>query len=197
MGAGGSATTIWPGVEAHEHRMAAERPVEVGVVSAIPVERLSRLHAATWIDRRLIDGQSELARDAGFGREVRDAEAHRRQWLVEQELAVERDGQLRLSANALEQLRRRELLRVADRLSNEMGRDFTEARSGERIEGILRSSVDMVSGRHSLIERAHDFTLVPWRPTHERQIGKPISGIMRETGVSWTIGRERGGPSIS
>ena len=87
--------------------------------------------------------------------------------------------------------------RVADRLSNELCRDFTEVRSGERIEGILRSSVDTVSGRHSLIERAHDFTLVPWRPTLERQIGKPISGIIRETGVSWTIGRERGGPSIS
>ncbi|WP_454882618.1 relaxase/mobilization nuclease RlxS [Sphingomonas oryzagri] len=184
-------------VEAHEQRMAAERPVEVGVVSAIPVERLSRLHAATWIDQRLTDAQSEPARNAGFGREVRDAEARRRQWLVEQELAVESDGHLRMSANALDQLRRRELLRVADRLTNELGSDFTEARSGERIEGVLRRSVEMVSGRHALIERAHDFTLVPWRPALERQIGKPVSGIMREAGVSWTIGRERGGPSIS
>jgi type IV secretory pathway VirD2 relaxase len=184
-------------VKVHEQRVAAERPVEVGLVSATPVERLSRMNAATWIDKRLIDGQSEPARDTGFGRDVREAEVRRRQWLVEQDLGVERDGQLRMSANALDQLRRRELLRVADRLTNELGRDFTEARAGEPIEGVLRRSVEMVSGRHALIERAHDFTLVPWRPALERQIGKPVSGIMRETGVSWTIGRERGGPSIS
>lgn len=55
----------------------------------------------------------------------------------------------------------------------------------------------MVSGRHVLIERAHDFTLVPWKPALERQIGKPVSGIVREAGINWAVGRERSGPSMS
>jgi type IV secretory pathway VirD2 relaxase len=184
-------------VEGHERRMAADRPVEVAVESSLPVERLSRLDAATWIDRRLADGQPEPARHIGFGQDVREAETRRRQWLLEQDLAVERDGEVRVAANMLEQLRRRELLRIADRLSNELGRDFAEARVGERIEGVVRRPVEMVSGRHVLIERAHDFTLVPWKRTLERQIGKPVSGIVREAGISWAVGRERGGPSIS
>ena len=30
----------------------------------------------------------------------------------------------------------------------------------------------------------------------ERQIGKPVAGIMRADGISWTFGRQRSGPSI-
>ena len=70
-------------------------------------------------------------------------------------------------------------------------------RAGERLEGRLVRPVEMASGRHALIERSRDFTLVPWRPVLERHIGKNVSGIMREGGVSWTIGRQRSGPSIS
>ncbi|WP_454883456.1 relaxase/mobilization nuclease RlxS [Sphingomonas oryzagri] len=183
-------------VEAYEQRLAVDRPVEAAVQSWVPVERLAHTEAATWIDRRLVEGRAEPARDLGFGREVRDAEVRRRQWLVEQELASEQDGRMRYASDLIEQLRRRELLRVAARLSDELGLDFSEARQGERIEGIVRRPVEMVSGRHALIERAHDFTLVPWRPTLERQIGKPVSGILREAGTSWTVGRERDGPSI-
>jgi len=55
----------------------------------------------------------------------------------------------------------------------------------------------MTSGRYALVEKSREFTLVPWRPVLERQIGKPVSGIMRGDGISWTFGRGRGGPSIS
>jgi hypothetical protein len=55
----------------------------------------------------------------------------------------------------------------------------------------------MASGRHALVERSRDFTLVPWRPVLERQLGKPVAGIMRDGGINWTLGRQRSGPSIS
>jgi type IV secretory pathway VirD2 relaxase len=85
---------------------------------------------------------------------------------------------------------------ASESFSDELGLDFSEARQGERIEGVVKQTVEMVSGRYAVIGRAHDFTLVPWRPTLERQIGKPVSGIVREAGTSWSIGRERDGPSI-
>jgi len=72
-----------------------------------------------------------------------------------------------------------------------------EATAGVRIEGRLSRMIEMTSGRYALIEKSREFTLVPWRPVLERQIGKPVSGIMREEGVSWTFGRQRSGPSIS
>lgn len=55
----------------------------------------------------------------------------------------------------------------------------------------------MASGRFALIEKSREFTLLPWRQVLEKQIGKQASGIMRESGISWTFGRGRAGPEIS
>jgi hypothetical protein len=137
------------------------------------------------------------ARDAGFGREVRAALDARRQWLVEQDLAEESVQGIRLRQNALAILQRRELLRVAAGLSEELGKEFVEPKPGARIEGRVARQVDMVSGRFALIEKSREFTLVPWRSVLEKQIGKQASGIMREGGISWTFGRGRAGPEIS
>jgi len=94
-------------------------------------------------------------------------------------------------------LQRRELLRIAGQLSEELGKSFREARTGDRVEGRLVRSVELASGRHALVERSRDFTLVPWRPVLDRQLGKPVAGIMRDGGINWTLGRQRSGPSIS
>ena len=100
-------------------------------------------------------------------------------------------------ANMIATLQRRELLRVAGQLSGELGLAFTETRPGERVEGLVKKHIDLASGRFALIEKSREFTLVPWRDVLERQIGKGVSGIMREGGVNWTIGRGRGGPVVS
>ena len=55
----------------------------------------------------------------------------------------------------------------------------------------------MLSGRFALVEKSREFTLVPWRPVLERQLGKQAGGIMRTDGISWRIGRGRSGPEIS
>ncbi|TIW14940.1 MAG: DUF3363 domain-containing protein, partial [Mesorhizobium sp.] len=72
-----------------------------------------------------------------------------------------------------------------------------EARSGERVEGTLGRSVELASGKYAVIEKSREFTLVPWRPVLERHIGKEVCGIMRGEGISWAIGRQRSGPSVS
>jgi uncharacterized protein DUF3363 len=48
------------------------------------------------------------------------------------------------------------------------------------------------SGRFALIERAHDFVLVPWRPMLERARGQAVSGSVGGEGISWSIGIKRG-----
>ena len=94
-------------------------------------------------------------------------------------------------------LRQRELSTGAAQFSSELGLSFVPAAQGERIDGILRRRVDLASGRFALVENGREFTLVPWRPVLERHIGKEISGFARHDGISWSIGRGRGGPSIS
>src|SRR5690606_9005972 len=182
---------------AFEARQFRERPVAVDVLSSLPLDRLIEADAATWLDRELIADDPVTVREAGFGREVRAAQALRRQWLIAEGLAEEQDGRLVGQRGMLAALRRRELLRVASRLSDELDMPFAEAGVGDRIEGRLVRPVEMASGRHALIERSRDFTLVPWRPVLEQHVGKPVAGVVRESGISWTFGRQRRGPSVS
>jgi len=182
--------------EAYERRQLAARPVRVDLLSSGGLEALVEADAATWLDQDLASGRAKPTRDAGFGRDVADARRRRAQWLVDQDLAGRTPDGVSLRPGALETLRRRELLRVASEVAGEVGKPFVEAGTGDRFSGIYRRQVETVSGRYALIERAHDFSLVPWRPVLERQIGKEISGIMRGRDVSWTFGRQRSGPEI-
>lgn len=177
----------------HEARLVRARPVEVELVSAVPLERLGRWEGATWLDRQLAWEEKEPLRDAGFGREVRSALAVRRLWLVEQELASESAGRFSLRPDAVALLQRRELLRVAGEIAGDTGLSFAETGDGSRIEGVLRRRLDLASGRFAMIENGRDFSLVLWRPVLARALGREVSGVVRgDGGVSWTIGRQRG-----
>ena len=181
---------------AFEVRLATDRPVTVELLSSVPLERLKTMNAATWLDRDLTDAQPLPMRDGGFGRGVRSAQMARQAWLIEQGLAEEVSGQMTYRPDMLSMLQKRELLAMGKRLSEELGKPFEEARQGERIDGIFRRRIDLTSGRFALIEKSRDFSLVPWRPVLECHAGKPVAGILREGGVSWTIGRSRSGPSL-
>lgn len=180
-----------------ETRKLRDRPVGVEILSAQPLDKLPDAEAATWLDREAVAPMPTLLRDAGFGHEVGEAQARRRQWLIAEGFAEETDGVTSYRKGMMAALQRRELLRVAGQLSDELNLPFVEATSGARIDGVFRRPVDLVSGRYALIEKSREFTLVPWRPVLEPHIGKPVSGLMRGDGISWTIGRGRSGPSIS
>ncbi|HEY6870368.1 MAG TPA: DUF3363 domain-containing protein, partial [Novosphingobium sp.] len=184
-------------VVAHEASRLRDRPVAITLLSAQPIERLVEADAATWIDRELVSGTPEPARDAGFGHDLREAQARRRQWLVAQGFAEETGGGTTFPNGMIAALQRRELLRVAGQLAEELKMPFREVAEGARVEGVYRRPVELVSGRFVLVERSRDFTLVPWRPVLERQIGKSVSGLMRGDGISWSIERGRSGPGIS
>ncbi len=182
---------------AYERRQAKDAPVVVQTLSALPLDRQLGTNGATWLDRELVADAPVSLRDSGFGHEVRDALARRRQWLIEQNLARGDQSRTIYRANILGMLRGRELARVAGQLSGELGLDYAEVRSGERIEGVYRRSLDLASGRFAVIEKSREFTLVPWRPVLERSLGKPVSGIARGETISWTLGQQRSGPSIT
>ena len=183
--------------EAFERRQLRSQPVAVEILSAAAIERLPKMEAATWVDRELVTDTPTPLRDAGFGREVRSAQALRRQWLIAQQLADEQGGETVYRRGMLATLQRRELLRIAGEISEALGKPFGEVSKDARIDGVFVRPVEMASGRHALIERSRDFTLVPWRQVLDRQVGKPVAGIMRGGGINWTLGRQRRGPTIS
>lgn len=182
--------------EAYERGQARQHPITVEILSHLSLTQQLGADGATWLDRDLVAEAPVATRDAGFGREVRDALARRRQWLVEQELAREDQHRTIYRRDLLSVLRRRELTRIATQLSGELGLAYAEPRQGDRIEGVYRRRLDLASGRFALIEKSKEFTLVPWRSVLERNLGKPIDGIVRGDAISWTLGRKRGGPSI-
>jgi type IV secretory pathway VirD2 relaxase len=181
---------------AYERMQARISPVNVQTLSTLPLDRQVGAEGATWLDRELIGDTKTAIRDAGFGRDVRDALVQRRQWLIDQELAREEQDRVIYRGNMLALLRRRELARVGAQLSAELGLNYAEPYPGERIEGIYRRRLDLASGRFALIEKSREFTLVPWRPALERNLGKAVSGIPHGDAISWTLGRQRSGPSI-
>jgi type IV secretory pathway VirD2 relaxase len=182
----------------YEAKLTKERPVIVNTLSSLPLDQQCKFNGATWLDQELVSDTSAPIYNAGFGKEMKAALTQRRQWLMAQGLGAKSElGLWKPAPNMLDTLRRRELLRVAGQLSDELGLSFVESRNGDRIDGIVKRHVDFAQGRFALIEKSREFTLVPWRDVLEKQIGKQVGGIMRESGVSWTIGRGRGGPAIS
>ncbi len=179
-----------------EERRVEASPVAVRTLTTVLLEQQIGAVGATWLDRRLVSG-AEVSRDSGFGREVREAQTRRRQWLIAEGLAQETAGQITYRPDMLTVLRQRELTRVGRQLAQDAGLAYAEARNGQRIEGSYRRAVDLASGRFAVIETSRELSLVPWRPVLERHVGKQVSGIMRDDAINWTIGRGRAGPSIS
>jgi hypothetical protein len=183
-------------VSAYEARQHRDNPVAVEVLSPAPLAELAQADAATWLDRELQAASPTPVRDAGYGRDVRQALTQRAQWLIDAELA-ERDGQrVRLVPQAMETLERREVGVIAEGLSKELSKPMRELAPGEQIEGQLVRRLDLKSGRYALIENSHEFSMVPWRDVLARRVGQQVGGIMRGDSMTWHFGRSRIGPEI-
>ncbi len=181
----------------YERAQAKLNPVVIETLSSLPVSRQIGMDGATWLDREMVSGDPTPLRKAGFGYEVSEALAKRQRWLIQQGLMQIEGDQVTYRTNLLTELRSRELARAGGQLSKELGLRYTETKSGERIEGTYRGAVELSSGKFAVIEKSREFTLVPWRPILERNLGQSVSGIMRDDTISWTLGRQRSGPSIS
>ena len=59
--------------------------------------------------------------------------------------------------------------------------------TAERDQRLLRRF-----GKFAVVEQSDEFTLVPWRPVIDRQLGCEVRGIVQGGSVSWQLGRQRG-----
>jgi type IV secretory pathway VirD2 relaxase len=181
---------------AHECARAGESPARIELLAEGSLAGHARSNGATWLDVRLAgEGERGLA-ETGYGGEARQALAWRRAWLVEQGLLEDAEPGRRLSQRALADLRRRELFRVGRGLERDLRRSFTAPEDGARIEGRYLRAEHSGLGKLAVIERARDFTLVPWREALERRRGQLVSGALRGGSISWDFARRRGlGPT--
>jgi len=184
-------------VEAIERARARAAPVLIEQLSREPLGQLPVHDGPTVLDRDLSGDRRLASAEHGFGADWRAALAARRQWLIEQDLAHAEGGQTRVASDLLPKLRAREMAMLANAVSTELGFDYREAVTGERISGRLLRQISAGGDRYAVVERSRDFTLLPWRDVLDRRIGQTVSGLVRPNGISWTLGRERDGPVIS
>src|SRR5690606_15072730 len=162
--------------------------------SPLPIGRQTRVIGATWLDHQLI-GRGKGLEDMGFGGEAKQAMQQRADFLEEQGLAQRRGQRVILAGNLLSTLRNRELARAAKDIAAETGLEHRPVADGQRVAGIYRRSIMLVSGRYAMLDDGMGFSLVPWRPVIEQRLGQQIAATVHGGGVSWEIGRQRS-PSV-
>jgi hypothetical protein len=178
-------------VRTYERARAARAPVRVAILSALSLEAQTRAPGATWLDEALA-GDGERPLEAGLGREVNAALAARRAMLVERGFLDDDLPSRRLGVAALAHLRRRALADAGRELAPTLGKDHVAVEEGGRVNGTFTRTLLTANGKLAVIERAHDFSLVPWREDLERVRGRMISArLLSGGGIDWTLGRTR------
>ncbi|WP_199194913.1 DUF3363 domain-containing protein [Phyllobacterium phragmitis] len=169
------------------------RQASVRVLSTFDLERQIGADGATWLDRRLITSDASDLAPAGFGQQVREAMDQRREHHIEHGDATRnRDGRIFYRRNLLATLREREVAGVGAQMATSRALPFRAATDGETVSGKFTGTVQLSSGKFAVVEKAHEFTLVPWRPIIDRQLGREVMGIVQGGSVSWQLGRQRG-----
>ncbi|KXV35360.1 hypothetical protein AD940_03045 [Gluconobacter thailandicus] len=165
----------------------------VRILSSFDLERQIGADGATWLDRRLVGGAVSDLVSAGFGEQVREAMEQRRERLIEQGDAIRRpDGRMSYRRNLLATLQEREVARVGAELAATKSVPFRAVADSETVSGTFTGTAQLSSGKFAIVEKSHEFTLVPWRPVIERHLGREVTGIVQGGTVSWQLGRNRG-----
>ena len=170
-------------VRVYERTQARFRSVGMLMHSALGLAEQTHALGVTWLD----EAPTPAGIPLGFGREVADAQVKRRLFLAEIGIAAN-DGKAMTQAQRME-LIRRDLAQAGRTLSEEIGKPYSPAPGRGHVAGVYRELMSRVSGKFAVIERARDFTIVPWRDVLERSRGIQVSGMMKGGSVSWKLGR--------
>lgn len=162
------------------------RKTSMRVLSAYDLDRQVTSDGATWLDRQLVNREQGALADAGFGAEVKNALERRKEELVRLGQAWRApDGSVRGRKDLLAALQRQEVERVGQELAAERGLGFRPIKDGQTVRGRILGATQLASGRFAMIDDGFGFSLVPWRPAIEHQIGREVAGVMRGNDVSW------------
>jgi len=155
-----------------------EVQARVRILSYWPLEKLVEAEGATWLDRHIVSPRPEGMRAEHFGAEAGNALARRRQWLLAQRLATASDTEaFQPVPDLLRTLRNREIRQAGLLLSKKLGRAFSEIANGEQVSGVYRLPITLASGKFAVIEKAKEFSLVPWRASYEKVRGMRVSAV--------------------
>jgi hypothetical protein len=170
------------------YEAARGRQTQMRVLCAFDLDR-----QVTWLDRQLVSGDRNSLATSTFGAEVRHALARRTEELIRHGHASRTSqGQLRVKADLIGTLTRQEVERAGKQLAAQRGLPFQSIHEGQTVRGKLIGSAQLASGRFAMIDDGLGFSLVPWRPVLEKEIGRQVMGVMRGGDICWQLGRTIG-----
>ena len=173
---------------AYERKRGFNNPVKLDVVSSAPLKDLTDSIGRTWLDEALRSGVANEY-PSGFGEEVNIAKAQRQRFLLSQGLIGKEQNVTEQTLKTLEQL---DLTNAAKSLSHDYDKPYKPAAAEGKVSGIYRKAIVRPSGKYAVIEKSKEFTLVPWRETMDRNLGKSVTGIIKNQTISWTLSKGRG-----
>jgi len=171
-----------------EAKRAKANPVQIAWRNETPLKKLTTQIGRTWLDEDLMEGAHHG--QSAFAKDLTEAAKVRRRFLFEQGILRAQDS--RLEASHLKQLEKLDLEAAGAALEKDHGKPYRAAPSNGKIEGRLIDKMERPSGSYAIIERAKDFTLVPWRDQLEKLKGLEITGSISAGGISWQFGRKKG-----
>jgi type IV secretory pathway VirD2 relaxase len=180
-------------IEAARSQDDAKLRTRLRIQSYLSFEKLAEAEGVTWLDKELLAKTPTPMADQGFGAEIKTALNRRRQWLISQGLGqLNEQGLFQPKPKLFETLHRREYDHATLALSKELGLPHNAPMEGEQISGTFTKSVALASGKYAVIQKALEFTLVPWRLDMEPMRGKEITGTASAQGIQWEWGPRRG-----
>ena len=96
----------------------------------------------------------------------------------------------------LAELRQRDIRQATIQLAKELQLDPTFTRQGEQVSGTYRQAVNLASGKYAVIQKAKEFTLVPWRPEFEKLKGQSLAGVIGANDAMELIGQRKRGLGV-
>ncbi len=176
-------------VLAMEARKLDQRPVSVRTLARTNLKTMAMTIGKTWLDETLVDGAMDVSSN-GFGAEVKKALEQRRAFLLKQKIL--KSAADKLTQSHLAELEARDLSEAGNDLAERLGKPYAPAPKTGRLAGRLVDSIERPSGRYALIDRAKDFTLVPWRDSLDKRRGMEISATISRGQINWQLRRQRG-----
>ncbi len=168
-----------------------QRNAQVEILSHWELERLPDAEARTWLDQTIAAGKEPVIRDTSFGRQVMDALHARRQWLVDQGLAVETpSGAIVPRRGMLQTLVDRELSRIEQRITAETGVLAIREFDMTTVQGKLLRTINQPSMQLAAVKTRAEIVIVPWGATLDRIRGRQMGG--RDLARALTRGKDLG-----
>ena len=170
-----------------ERTNSAGKPVQIDLNSRLNLSKSTEVIGRTWLDEELLSANGSVSRE-GFGLDVEKAKIDRMTFLKRQQL-LGKSGVI--TEDTLSQLESLDLKAAGEALSKELDKPFVVAPTKGSLSGTFQKTIERPSGKYAVIEKSREFTLVPWRKTMDRNLGRALRGTIGRKTISWTLTKGR------